>query len=342
MIWIEYLMLALMIGVGTYLAVYDIKSGIIPNKIVLPCIVAAAGIDILYFLLTSGERLQVFALNTALILVLLLCLYATKCFAGGDVKLGILLTLLYPPTCSVVYGDSQITLFFAICLGIFFGYCYLMVFAVYEIIAGKSKMSTEYVKRYLSNFIVSYLIAFIYIALINLLVILLSTFGIFVPQWITFILCFLVAWFSRRTKWMRNKFLLIAVVALDVVLSIWLKVVPFSVQPGTYVYAAVIILCQMTITASLYKQIPTETVKKGMILSTSSTVQMQPSRVRGLPGVSREDLRDRLTDEQAASVRRWGKTEKGSPVVTIMRKVPFAIFLVLGYAVYFLMWSFLK
>ena len=107
-------------------------------------------------------------------------------------------------------------------------------------------------------------------------------------------------------------------------------------------YAAVIILCQMTITASLYKQIPTETVQKGMILSTSSTVQMQPSRVRGLPGVSREDLRDRLTDEQASSVRRWGKTEKGSPVVTIMRKVPFAIFLVLGYAMYFLMWSILK
>ena len=79
-----------------------------------------------------------------------------------------------------------------------------------------------------------------------------------------------------------------------------------------------------------------------MILSTASTLQMQTSRVRGLPGISHEDLRDRLTEEQANSVRRWGKTEKGNEMVTIMRRVPFALFLAIGYIVYFLMWSVLK
>lgn len=342
MVWIEYLMLILMIGVGAYAAVYDLRYGIIPNKMVFPFIAIAAILDVAYFWMTYGENAWAFAANAIIIAVMLFCLYATKCFAGGDVKLGLVLTLLYPPSCSVIYGNSQITLFFAVCIGIFLGYCYLMVSAIYEIIVGKAKLSAEYVRRYLSSFAISYAVAFIYIALINLLVTLLSSVFFPIPQWIAFLLCFLVAWFSRRAKWMRNKILIIAIVVIDVGISFWLKMVPFSVQPSTYIYAAVIILCQMTITASLYKQIPTDKVEKGMILSTASTVQMQSSRVRGLPGISHEDLRDRLSDEQAASVQRWGKTSKGSPVVTIMRKVPFAVFLVLGYLIYYLMWSFLR
>ena len=341
MIWIEYIMLFLMIGIGTYATVYDLKSGIIPNRVVLPFIVAAAILDVFCFVI-SREWLYVFALNTLVISALLVCLYATKCFAGGDVKLGFLLTLLYPPACYVAYGNSHITLFFAICISVFCGYCYLMAFAVYEIIAGKSRLSMGYVKKYLCSFLISYIIAFTYITLINMIAILFGTLVFPVPQGITLVLCFLVAWFSRRARWMRNKFLFTAVLILCVGLMICLKIVPFSIRPSTYIVIAVIILCQMTITASLYKQIPTEEVEKGMILSTASTLQMQTSRVRGLPGISHEDLRDRLTEEQANSVRRWGKTEKGSEMVTIMRRVPFALFLVIGYIVYFLMWSVLK
>ena len=338
---LEYMMLALMIGIGIYATVSDFKSGIVPNRIVLPFIVIAAVLDVFCFI-NSREWLYAFILNTLVIIVLLICLYVTKCFAGGDVKLGLLLTLLYPPACYVVYGNSHITLFFAICIGIFFGYCYLMAFAVYEIIAGKSTLSMGYVKKYLCSFFISYIIAFTYIAFIHMLAILLGVLVFPVPQGITLVLCFLAAWFSRRAKWMRNKFLFTAVLILCVGLAFCFKTVPFSIRPSTYIVIAVIILCQMTITASLYKQIPTEQVEKGMILSTASTIQMQTSRVRGLPGVSHEDLRDRLTEEQASSVRRWGKTEKGSEVVTIMRRVPFAFFLVVGYTAYFLMWSVLK
>lgn len=341
MIWIEYIMLFLMIGIGIYATVFDFKSGIIPNRIVLPFIVVAAVLDVFCFI-NSREWMYVFALNTLVIIALLIGLYATKCFAGGDVKLGLLLTLLYPSSCYVAYGNSHITLFFAICISIFFGYCYLMAFAVYEIIAGKSTLSMGYVKKYLCSFMVSYIIAFTYITLINMFAVLFGMLVFPIPQGITLVVCFLAAWFSRRAKWMRNKILFSAVLILCVGLVFYFKTVPFSIRPGTYIVIAVIILCQMTITTSLYKQIPTEEVEKGMILSTASTFQMQVSRVRGLPGISHEDLRDRLTEEQASSVRRWGKTEKGNNVVTIMRRVPFAFFLALGYIVYFLMWSILK
>lgn len=75
-----------------------------------------------------------------------------------------------------------------------------------------------------------------------------------------------------------------------------------------------------------------------MILSSVSTMMMSSSKVKGLPGISSESLKDRLTEDEAESVRRWGKTKNGQETVTILKKIPFALFLVLGFFVYLIIW----
>lgn len=80
----------------------------------------------------------------------------------------------------------------------------------------------------------------------------------------------------------------------------------------------------------VYESVPTEDVKAGMILSKSTVVCFAPSRVKGLPQISYEDMRSRLTEEEAAAVRRWKDSKYGKETVVTVRKIPFASFIAVG------------
>ena len=75
-----------------------------------------------------------------------------------------------------------------------------------------------------------------------------------------------------------------------------------------------------------------------MILSMGASLLMQRSRVRGLPGISSEDLKSRLTEEETESIKRWAKSKKIESLL-IVKKIPFAVFIFLGFISYFLIWS---
>ena len=65
---------------------------------------------------------------------------------------------------------------------------------------------------------------------------------------------------------------------------------------------------------------------------------MQNSITKGLPQISTEDLKSRLTSEEIESINIWAKathTEK----LTIIKKIPFAIFISIGFISYFIIWS---
>ena len=97
-------------------------------------------------------------------------------------------------------------------------------------------------------------------------------------------------------------------------------------------YALVLVVMFTTWIASKYsyESIPTTEVKPGMVLSKSTVILFGPSRVKGLPQNSYEDLRSRLTEDEAAAVCRWATSKYGKPSVVIIRKIPFATFIALG------------
>ena len=68
---------------------------------------------------------------------------------------------------------------------------------------------------------------------------------------------------------------------------------------------------------------------------------MQNSRVRGLPKISSEDLRDRLTEDEIVSINRWAKSRKIESL-SIVKKIPFATFIACGYICYLIFWRILK
>ena len=341
MIWIDYILLAAMFSVGILSSISDILCGQIYNKILLPFFLISIPFDVIYYGFLKHQLLVAFLFNILIIVLILLILYYTKCFAGGDVKLGVTMSLLYPGSAYLLYSRSLVSLSLALCIAIFLGYIYLLFQSLSLIIKGKRHFDCGYTKRFLGNYVKSYC-ALVYIAGVNLSIAVIGLELISIPSWLSWALCFVVAWYSRRVTWMKKRFVIIGILLLDIVLALLVRTIPFSINPITYLLVAVLILCQMTISTGMYEEIPTEQVAPGMILSTYSTMLMQSSRVRNLPNVSHEDLRDRLTEEQANSVRRWGKTAKGSSTVTILAKIPFAIFIVSGFAIYFLIWGVLK
>lgn len=130
-------------------------------------------------------------------------------------------------------------------------------------------------------------------------------------------------------------------VGLDLILSILLKTIPFSIHPENYVLVIVLLVCQMTIKTSLYQEVKISDLKKGMILTMGSSLLMQNSRVRGLPKISSEDLRDRLTEDEIVSINRWAKSRKIESL-SIVKKIPFATFIACGYICYLIFWRILK
>jgi hypothetical protein len=86
-----------------------------------------------------------------------------------------------------------------------------------------------------------------------------------------------------------------------------------------------------------YKTIATEELKEGMILSWASIAMFAPSRVQGLPKSTTEDMDSRLTSQQVADIIRWKDSKYGQPELVVVRKMPFAIFISIGFFIFSIM-----
>ena len=148
----------------------------------------------------------------------------------------------------------------------------------------------------------------------------------------------LSAWIIGKKNRLKKWQIVVGIYCIDIVIGLILGFMPFSFNPENYILVILLLLCQMTIRTSLYQEVKVCDLKKGMILSSISSILLQNSRVRGLPPVSTEDLKSRLTEEQINSINRWAGSRK-ILTVTVVRKIPFAIFIFAGFLSYFIIWS---
>lgn len=316
----------------------DMREGIIYNKIIVVFLACAVVIDSAYYGFFVQDLLLNFILNMLVVMIVSLYLFFSHSFAGGDCKMTIVLAMLYPARCYLSYGSSSITLVFAIAFAIFAGYIFLLVRAVYAIITKKVKITYAYIKSSILNFAKSFISAMAYIALFNCMLMIFDRCGIDANVWLSRCFCLLIAWCVGRFSALKRNVIFLPVIALVVAISIILKTTPISVNPENYILVVVLLLCQMTIKSTLYEKKPVDQLKKGMILSTLSSVLMQSSITKGLPGVSTEDLKSRLSSEEIDSIVIWAKATH-TEELTVVKKIPFGIFISIGFLSYFVIWS---
>lgn len=338
MIYIEATMLFLLLILGVICGISDIKSGVIFNKVLLGFALAGFMLSAVYYIWFAKEYFFLFLINIGLVALISLILFFSHSFAGGDSKLMIVMALFYPAGCYMVYHESRLTLLAVICFAFLFGYFYLLVCTVINISQGKIKITKTYVKKYSLHFLSTYIRVLPYIVLLNLVFRVISLKVIAVNSFVILFSCFVLAFLVGKYAVLKKWYIVVSVLAIDIALSIYLKVLPISINPLNYLFVLIIMLLQMTMKTGIYEVINTSDVKKGMILSTESSLLMQKSRVRNLPEISKEDLRSRLTETQADAVKRWEKSATGLSEIRIVKKIPFAVFIFLGYAVYFVLW----
>lgn len=316
----------------------DFKTGLIPNKILIVFVFAAIIFDVIYYGYFANDLFFDFFINFLIILLLSLYLFYSHSFAGGDSKLIIVLALLYPARFYLIYSETNITLFFSVGFAIFAGYCYLLINSFWAIRTKKIVITFDYIKNQSFTFLKSYFAAIIYISFLNLFFILFYKLGLNINIWIYRIACITIAFCVGRFSMLKQKNLIFCVAVATTLLSIILKSVPISLNFENYLLVLMILLCQMAIKINIYERVAINQLKKGMILSSLSSILMQNSITKGLPGVSNEDLRSRLSTEEIESIKIWAKATH-TESLTIVRKIPFAVFISIGFVSYFVLWS---
>lgn len=340
MLVIEIVCLCLIIALCYLCTKSDLQSGVIYNKVLVVFLGLAVAVDAVYYGLFVQDLFYDFLLNFVVVAVVSLYLFYSHSFAGGDCKMMIVIALLFPARFYWVIGNSNITLVFAIAFAIFAGYCYLLGNSIWSIANKKVIITFDYIKEYLLNFLKSYVAAMVYISLFNQLIRLISSQGFNVNIWTIRILCLIVAWCIGRYPAFKKWIVFVPTACVLGVISIFTRTIPFSLNLENYALVLVLLVCQMTIKTTIYEKIEVEQLKKGMILTTFSSMLMRTSITRGLPGVSTEDLKSRLTTEEIKSIKIWAKaTHTGS--LTIVKKIPFAIFISIGVLFYCAMWGLL-
>ena len=214
---------------------------------------------------------------------------------------------------------------------------YMLVSSVYKLINKKQSLTKNYIKKYMILFFKTYISIMSYVLLVNILLQVFSDDKILVNQWIIRIFCISVSWLVGKYKMMQKLYLVILIFVVDFVVGYYCKIMPmFKLE--NYILVIFIMLCQLIIKANLYEEINISELRKGMILSMTTSIAMQNSRVRGLPQVSMEDLRSRITEDEVNSIKRWAKSRNVNSL-TIVKKMPFAIFIFIGFVSYYIIWS---
>ena len=339
---LEGALLALLLGQGLICSYTDIKYGLVRNKYILFGMCAAVVLDVVYYAFFSNDTTILFLMNCASAILLAVCLFFSHNLAGGDAKLIAVLSLAYPSSFYFEYAGIQVTLFFAVAFAILYGYIFLVLSSVYRIVTGKADITKKYAADYLKSFFIAYCRALVYVVFFNLLFELLNRLGIQVPTWLMLMFSMSAALLSSRIQLLKTWKVIIPTFVICVVLAVFLKTVPLSTYPSAYLLTAFFMLAQLAVRVNIYDEVPSKSVAKGMILSTGSSLLMQGIRIDGLPQLSSESLKDRLTEAEAESIHKWADSKYGQQTVVIVRKIPFAVFLLLGYATYFLIWSYAR
>lgn len=342
MVIIKYALLIMLAAVCCISSYTDIRDGVVRNRLLLPFFTGALVLDMILYGFMARDIAVLFLVNAGVSILIAVILFYSNNFAGGDCKLIAVISALYPATSYLTYHESKITLFFGIAFSIFLGYVYLLLSSVVKLITGRNVIEKGYISSFIKNYFKSYLSALLYVTFVNLIFVLLQYYAVEFTTWLPWFFCILVAFLFPRFRILKSRTAIIGILITDIVLAIYLRVIPFSLNPETYLITAFFMLAQMTIRTNIYEEIDTEKISKGMILAAGSSMMLQGSRIAGMPGLSSESLKDRLSESQAVAVREWGASRTGQKKITVIKKIPFAVFLSLGYLSYFLLWSISK
>ena len=333
----EGLLVLLLLILGCYVISTDISKGIVENRALLIAGLAGVIINGFYYCMFARPFLFIYLLNLLFVAILSILLYVRHYWAAGDSKLLICMTILIPGR---VYDSSVLQIPGMNYLIIIFLVAYIYV--VIESIVAWIKKDPSYRRnqpsgKNIAGIIWSYMMMFCLLTSASMLWNLVFREFYRENQMVFTLINILMVTMLADTSVFKSKYIRIILCGVFAILLVFRRET-LLLRPDLLIRSYLIIffalILRYFVSGYNYTEINTQDVSAGMVLAFSTIVLFQNSTVKGLPHSTTEDMSDRISEEEAMAIRRWGQSKKGRANIIIVRKIPFAIFIVIGIVLY--------
>lgn len=340
MLVITIIKLICLVSLCVYSSLTDIKKGIVQNKIILISIGFGIAFNSIEWICFDSTDILKQLSNILIVDLIAIMLYVLHIWAGGDCKLIFAISLLVPYNMFVPKLNDWVSL--PLMLGITFAasYIYLLIDSIIMALKKKNSFDKKQLIGKITNAIARWISCISYITLMDIFIL---HFYVGIPKAFLFVTNICLILIVSGISILRNKYVVTAITIFSLVLKLLFhqSLIDKFVLIN-YILAILFIALRMFIDEYNYDIIQTSQVKKGMILSAATTIQFVNSRVKGLPTQSTEDLRSRITENEALAIQKWEKSKYGTPTIQIVRKLPFAIFISIGTICYIVLGAIIK
>lgn len=340
MIATEAILLTILLMLLAISGYTDCKSSIIANRLLITCGLVAVPIDVLYYSLWGRPYLSAFLLNLVLLTVVSALFYCYHLWAAGDSKLLFVVGLLIPGRAYTLGTMGPASSFTIVVFTFSIAFIFVILESTWLIFKNRVKLKLSLPLMDWWRILGSYVAMVAATTIFNLLLqIFLGNIFAGNPLLVTAIDFLAVLTLIQLRDKFSTKWLLVLASALwSLLLALWfanLVDLGGAVNPRSWLVVLAMILCRWIAERFNYRTIPTAEVHAGQILSAATIISFTTSRVKGLPTGMTEDLRSRITEEEAESVRRWATSAQGKENIIIVRKIPFAVFIGIGTLCFF-------
>lgn len=329
----DVLLLALCVGIGGVCAAADCRVKRVPNRILLIGCLAAAILQAVRLCFFPSEQALPWLFSMIAADVMAVLLYAGHLWGAGDSKLFAFSYLCFPIS---LLSDSTLTNSFLPYIFIFLpAFFWTVVDSIHQAILRKEKFHMPHDWR---AELKGYVWVLLEVVAFQHLSTLISP-DFFAQNPLVHAAISMIYAYLCSTSGFFKRPICIAVHGAALVVAMCLFPVQFSfasVNWWIYLLVPAILLLQSWSAQYNYERIPTSSVQAGQILSAGTVLQFLPSRIQNLPRNTAEDMSARLSAAEAEAVRRWGNSRQGKADVVIVRKIPFAPLIALGFAVFYL------
>ena len=326
MIFVEAIMMSGLLILGGYCSFTDLKNGIVPNRIVIIGFLTGFAVHGALLLCGAAEYYPSWLINMLIADAVALGMFFGKIWAAGDAKLFMLLFFWIPPRLldSGTLSHSVVPYIFIFVPSLL----WMVIDSFIRLIRKEERKHQNYSpKSFIKGFFQIVVETTAFYCVLSSLFPQFAVQQAFLCAAMMLVYAYLCGSLDVMKRWY-----VIAVHAV-IVFIMWI-IGKWSISlPSWQNYLIMIcaIVLQRFCSMYNYQIIPTSVVKKGMIPAMETILLFQKSKVNSLPSDPTEELTAKITEEEASAIRRWEKSVNGQPSIWIVRKVPFAIMIFIGF-----------
>ena len=330
----EAVLITLLIYTCIYVSITDFKHGIIQNKVLATTGIIGLIANTIYYIVFGRQFLIAFILNVLVMSAISVIFYSLHIWAAGDSKLLILTIFLIPAR--IYYEGNNVAATVIIMIIIFsIAYIYLIGESIYLGIKEKNLFQIRTFRADVKLMIIHYIKCTCLVTLFSFLV------ATVAPEFydqnieLMMIMNMIIILSSYNLKLFDKGIPLILLCIVTAFSCALLSQTEMHIDFRIYAFVLLVLMLRLFAEKYNYQTIPTSNVENGMVMAYSTIVNFMPSTIKGLPKEkTTEDIRSRISSEEAASIRRWENSKFGKAEITIVRKMPFAIFISIGTILY--------